>query len=404
MEPSRDEILFATLESLRPAPSAAFAAELDARAAAGFPTRVHPASAPFARFAAWPRSLSPRRLVFAGGGVALAAIAAVAVIVAGSGSGGSDSAFLSATSPTSEGARNPSSLSYLPQEGRNDNLDGSGQYAGKGELQTAPSASGKASDKESGAAGLEEAAQIMPFSRKTQARSGPYASQAHNRDVEYAAEMVLGAKPDEVGDAAGKVFDAVHQYKGIVLGSSVSGGSEGDAGAEFELLIPSAKLGDALAAFSGIAEVRSRHESSNDITAPTVTTGELLQDSHARIDGLLNELADTETETEREAVEAQLRGERRHAAGLKSQLTNLQRRASFSHVSLRIEGGAASTSPGGGTWGFDDAIGDAGHILAVAAAVAVVGLAVLAPIALILLLAWLAHRAWIRNRRERALG
>lgn len=103
-------------------------------------------------------------------------------------------------------------------------------------------------------------------------------------------------------------------------------------------------------------------------------------------------------------VEAQLRGERRHAAGLRSQLTDLQRRASFSHVSLRIESGAARTSPGGGTWGFDDAIGDAGRILAVAAAVAVVGLGVLAPIALILLLAWLGNRIWVRQRRERALG
>jgi hypothetical protein len=36
--------------------------------------------------------------------------------------------------------------------------------------------------------------------------------------------------------------------------------------------------------------------------------------------------------------------------------------------------------------------------------VAVVGLAVLGPLALILLLGWLAHRIWLRKRRQRALN
>ncbi len=366
MEPFRDDQFVATLESLRPKPSPEFTAELDGRAAAGFPRPERAGTETgWERLVAWLRQAQPGKLMLAGGGVALAMVAVAAVFIAGTGSdAGSDQRFASGA------------------EQQESNLLGSlNKFDSPKSTEVAPQAS---SAEAGGSAG-----------------SGPYASQAHHRDVEYAAEMVLGTKPEEVGDAAGKVFDTVHQYKGIVLGSSVSGGNEGDAGAEFELLIPSAKLGDALAGFSGIAEVRSRHESSDDITAPTVTTSELLQDSHARIDGLLNELADTETETEREAVEAQLRGERRHAAGLRSRLTNLQRRASFSHVSLRIESGAASTSPGGGAWSFGDAIGDAGHILAVAAAVAVVGLAILAPIAL---LAWLANRAWVRQRRDRALG
>ena len=37
MEPFRDDELSATLRELRPAPAPAFAAELDERAAAGFP-------------------------------------------------------------------------------------------------------------------------------------------------------------------------------------------------------------------------------------------------------------------------------------------------------------------------------------------------------------------------------
>ena len=71
---------------------------------------------------------------------------------------------------------------------------------------------------------------------------------------------------------------------------------------------------------------------------------------------------------------------------------------------MRIETGAAEDSSGGGAWGVGDALDDAGHILAVAAAVTVVGLAILGPIALIALLAWLAHRAWVRRERRRVLS
>ncbi len=226
----------------------------------------------------------------------------------------------------------------------------------------------------------------------------------HNRAVERNAELVLGADPADVGDDASKVFEAVHAHDGIVLRSSTREGEPGVAAARFELLIPSGKLGDALAALSGIDEVRSRHEATNDITAPTVTTGELLADSKARIYSLLDQLAGAETESEREAVEAELAQERRHRARLRTQLQHLERRADFSRVLVRIETGDSAQTPDEGSWGLGDAIDDAGQILAVAAAVTVVALAVLGPIALIALLAWLAHRAWVRRERRRVLS
>ena len=118
--------------------------------------------------------------------------------------------------------------------------------------------------------------------------------------------------------------------------------------------------------------------------------------------GLLAQLAGAEVESERDAIEAELRGERRHAAHLRSQVARLHQRADFSRVSLRIEAGPSSGTSGGG-WGIGDAWGDAGHILGIAAGVTVIGLAVVAPLALIVLLAWLAHHLWLRTRRERAL-
>lgn len=55
---------------------------------------------------------------------------------------------------------------------------------------------------------------------------------------------------------------------------------------------------------------------------------------------------------------------------------------------------------GAGGWSVGDAVDDAGHVLAVAAAVAIVALAVLVPLAL---LVWLARRAWLSRARTRAL-
>jgi hypothetical protein len=249
--------------------------------------------------------------------------------------------------------------------------------------------------KASGAAAQESATQeganagIVPFSRAT------------HRDIERSAEIGLLAEPADVADDSAQVFSAVHDANGIVLHSTTTRGRH--AGADFDLLIPSAKLGDAMAAFSAIDEVRTRHEATDDITAPTVTTEERLQGSQAKIDGLLAQLSSAETEAEREAIEIELRRERRHAAGLRAQLDRLRQRSDFSHVSLRIETGAAGAPSNGGSWGAGDALGDAGHILNIAAGVTLIGLAVLAPLALIGLLTWLGHRAWLRARREQAL-
>jgi hypothetical protein len=225
-----------------------------------------------------------------------------------------------------------------------------------------------------------------------------------HRAVERNAELVLAAAPADVADDSSKVFEAVHAHDGIVMRSSTREGKPGEAAARFELLIPSAKLGDALAALSAIDEVRSRHEATDDITVPTVATGELLQDSRARIDSLLVQLDSAETASEREAVEVELAQERRHRSRLRAQLQHLERRADYSRVLVRIETGGAEESSGGGAWGIGDALDDAGHILAVAAAVTVVALAILGPIALIALLAWLTHRAWVRRERRRVLS
>lgn len=359
MKPLSDQDLATELRALRPQPAPEFAAELDASVAAGF-VDGDARPSPFDRLRAWLRPTRLRLLTASAAG-AVAAMA-IATVVIGLGQDGSQTSRLSlteeASQPGIEGGHGGVQFSDVPQ------------------AQSAPSGGG-----------------------------GPYAAQARDREVERSASIVLNAEPSEVRRASGEVFMAIHAVDGIVLSSSIEEGGEG-GGASFELLVPSGKLGDALASFSEIAEVASREESTSDVTARTVGLQERLQDARATVDSLLAQLAAAETEAERTAAEAELRAERRHVALLRSQLSDLQRRTNFAHVSLRITT-SESGSPIGdedGSWGVDSALDDAGRILDVAAGVALVGLAVLAPIALIALLARLARRRWLNASRQRALN
>jgi Domain of unknown function (DUF4349) len=390
MDPLRDDQLIADLQALRPTPRPQFAAELDERAAAGFPrrSRLLRKGAP-ALFTAM-RNKGPadfRRLLVPAGAFAVLAIAVLAVVVATNqtGSRSNSASTLGLLNGATAEKAAPEALEEAPREAA--------------PAQSAPSAE---ADEASGTA-FEAEGPVPALPSKVAPKNAPLAP-LHHRAVERSAEVVLAAKSEDVADDATKVFEAVHANNGIVMRSSTQEGRAGEAGATFDLLIPSAKLGDAMAAFSGIDHVRSRHEATADITAPTVGAAEVLKESRARIDSLLAQLEAAEIEEEREAVEAELRHERRRAGRLAAQLTHLHRRADFSRVLLRIETGGADESSGGGAWGIGDALHDAGHVLTVVAAVALVGLAVLGPIALIALLAWLTHRAWVRRERRRVLS
>lgn len=343
------------LRELRPTPNPQFAGELDARAAGGFARGKSRTKRVLGRLRATP----PRRILVpaAVGTLAAVAIATAVVSTIGEESG-------------------PPSRAGISQV-----------------IQPQPRPEGRS---------LEAFSRISPHATAANESSAGSEALSH-RAIERSATIALLADPEDVADDSAQVFAAVHDAHGIVLRSNTTQGPAGRAGATFDLLIPSPRLGDALAAISAVDEVGSRHDATADITAPTVAVSERLADSRARIDSLLAQLASTETESEREALEAELRSERRQAAALKDQLAHLHRRTRYSHLTVRIETGDSSASSGG-AWGFDDALGSAGHILGVAAGVTLVGLAVLAPIAILALLAWLAHRVWLRIRRERALS
>jgi hypothetical protein len=401
------------LRAIRPEPTPAFAAELDGRAAAGFPRRQREGASPFARLADWLRTKSLAQTLIPIGGITLIAIVVATAVISTSENpdllkmdAGSSATSESEAGGAALGGSEPLPVAPPNQSSQPSHPSG-GHHASGSAGETVYEVEVPASGVEKAAGGASEAASSEEEADSIEEEPEVAAPAAPHRDIERAAEITLGTKPGEVGDASAQVFQTVHTYNGVVLNSETTNGSGTDAGARFELLIPSGKLDDAMAAFSKIGEVRSRHESTQDITAPTVGTSERLQDSNARIDGLLAQLSEATTESEREVVEAELSHERHHAANLKGSLENLDRRASLSNVELRIESGRGAVSPEedeGSSWGIGDAFHDAGHLLAIAAGVAIIAFAVLAPLALILFLIWLASRSFTRRARERALA
>jgi len=391
MKTHRDDFdLAAELRALRPAPRHEFADELDARAASGFASQTDPEATAWQRLVERVRAIGPRNvLVPVTASVLLAVVVATAVIVnerpgPDENRGQVDRLALENRSPSVKHQFSDA----LPNPGAPPSESSLKGGAGAGTQSTKPSA------------GAEGGLQY----ESAPATGSGQAPATGNRDVERGAELVLRSNPGEVEGDARQVFAAVRTAHGIVLNSSVHDQAEGDgeSTAEFHLLIPSAKLGDAMASLSRIGAVSSRHESTADITAPTVTARDRLRGSEAKIDGLLAQLAGAESDEERTAVERDLRRERRIAASLRARLDRLHRRARYARVTVRIEGDQAAGGSAG--WGVGDALDDAARILVVVAGVVLIGLAVVGPLALIALLAWLAHRIWLRRRREAALG
>jgi hypothetical protein len=409
-----DNKLMDELRELRPTPRHEYTEWLDERAAAGFPRR--PKASQDNRRAArkWRTvNLLTGRLGPALGAAFVLVIVAIVVVGALGNHGGSSSDVM--TSGTSEEATSGGAEAAESAGAEEESFNGN-FFSEEGEEEAAEAgeeAGGEVEAEESApeeeAEGTEHSGELAPQAAAPAIGAQKAKAAGRNRDIERSAYVVLGTKPGEVSAAAAKVYTAVHQANGIVLQSSVQSGSKGATGATFELLIPSGKLNDTLAAFSSIAEVRERHDATNDITAPTVNASEELADSNASIESLLKELGDAETEEERESVEARLHEERRRHAAIRASLDHLHERASLSEVSLRIVTGkgAGVVAPGAGGddhWNVGDAAHDAGQVLTVVAGVILIGLAVLGPIAAIALLIWLGNRFRVRRLRERTLG
>ncbi|HEY2602248.1 MAG TPA: DUF4349 domain-containing protein [Thermoleophilaceae bacterium] len=330
------------LRAETPRPSAAFAERLDRRVAEGFPRARK----------SW---ITPRRALPLLAGAA-AAIVAVTVIALPSGGG-------SRHTTAAPGAASGSAKLVAPD------------VAGAGSSTTA--------------AGPSLSAQTAPA--------------APIRRVERSAELTLGAPSSKLETVANEVVSVTDRHHGFVLHSTVTTGRGGAAtGGEFVLQVPSATLQSTLSDLSGLADVRSRTQNSDDITSSYNSVSAQLEEARALRHSLLARLAQATTDTEAQALRKRIRLESAQIRSLSARFSQLQNRARFATVDVTLQREPAHHSAGAG--GVSGDFHDALHSLAVSFGIALRVLGVALPLALLAALGWLAAALLRRRRRETALS
>jgi Domain of unknown function (DUF4349) len=252
-----------------------------------------------------------------------------------------------------------------------------------------------------GASGLAEERQSEPPAADPSVTPG--VGGTVDRRVERSAEITLAAAVDEIQEVAAGIAQAAERRGGFVLSSDVSTGDDSRRGGSFTLRVPTRELQATLADIGELGDVRSRNESSQDMTVP-------YRSAEERLGNLLVERRATQEELraakdgsdEESALRARLRTLSAEISEASDDMQDVRRRTEFSTVSVTLEAeenGSASTGPGGPA----DALGDALGMLEGALVLAIRLLGVLLPLALVAALGWLAARVVRRRRREAAL-
>jgi CRP/FNR family transcriptional regulator len=133
---------------------------------------------------------------------------------------------------------------------------------------------------------------------------------------------------------------------------------EGRGFATYDLRVPTSRLEQVLADLSRLTDVRSRTQSSNDITAPFVSARDRLDDARDEREALLKALAKAETDAEIESLKQRIRGARYRISVAQADVQRLQRRAQLSRVTVAVESTGKRSE--GGAWTPGDAVRDAG--------------------------------------------
>jgi hypothetical protein len=217
------------------------------------------------------------------------------------------------------------------------------------------------------------------------------------RNVERSAELTLAAPRRTLDRVASRIPDVAADLGGYVARSSVS--SEG--GGDFRLRVPTRQLDEAVQRLSRLGRVRNVSRNSLDITATVVSARARLTDARAERESLLRQLAAADTVNETESIRARLDIVSREIAAARNSLQRVRNRANFADLGITLV--PMSGDDDEGAWTPGDAFDDGLRVLEVVAGIAVLALAILVPLLAVWLLAWLAHRAVARRRRERSL-
>ena len=386
METPRDDQLIADLRALRPTPRPEFAAELDQRAAAGFPRRSHWRWTPFERL----RAVQPRQTADPGGrrgdprdrgdhragGDAERAVPDEAQHRQGRRRHAQRDRVTTALSNSRSRCRSQAAAPKAAGEKRREQLTHS----------SAATAAGAAA--ESNRCTRTTSTRAPPPRRRTHRRARP---RRRTRGRRRRLRQGLRSRP-----RPRRHRHALLHPRGR---SRRSRGPLRAADPERQ-----ARRRARRASRRSTRCARATRRPTTSPPRPSAT-GELLQDSKARIDSLLAQLEAAETESEREAVEAELRHERRHRSRLAPSSQHL---AAPRRLLPRLWSGSRPAAPRNPPAAAPGASTTRSTTPATSSPSpprsTVVALAILGPIALIALLAWLTHRAWVRRERRRVLS
>jgi hypothetical protein len=369
-----------------PTPDPDFALRMNARVAAGFPPRRA------AGFGGRVRALFATRPQLAAMGAAASLLIAVIVVAAG-GSGGTGS----------NGSTSPPVVA-APLKAPNSTAAGS---VGSGaQRQAAPSL-------ESDQAASGSTAAAAPAAKAAPAIGGGTAVVppvqpggtvgGRNRKVERSASLVLAPTKDKLNEVGDQVIAVTDRYRGFVMQSSITSAAGSGSGGSFDLRIPSRNLQPALRDLSALADVKSRTENADDVTASFVNARTRLQELTAERRGLLRRLASAPTDQAAAAIRARIRIVNGEIQAQNNQLADLRRRTSYSTVSVTLEPKAHKSGGGGAGGGISKGARDLRDSLVASANITLRVLGVALPIAILMGLFWAANGWFTRRRREAAL-
>jgi hypothetical protein len=215
------------------------------------------------------------------------------------------------------------------------------------------------------------------------------------------ASITLAPKPEAVQSVADEVVQLAARDGGFVQNSHVSLQHAASGEANLQLSLPSARLSTALAELGRLAPARAESQSLQDITDEYDADRTKLADAVAERQALLRALAKASTQGEIESLHARLALAAAAVTRARIAYAAVSKRGSISSVEVSVLGDAHA---GSSESTLSKALHDAGDVLKVALAVAIVALAVLVPLAILLVLLAFGWRATRRRLRERALS
>jgi hypothetical protein len=364
-----------------PSPDAAFELRMNARVAAGFPSsrrRLH-----------MPAFAMKRPQLTALGAAASILIALVVVVSIGNGP-------IDREAPALDGTEEVQ-------------VDSAGGATG-GSAESAPVAPAQESAPQESLAGQEPAASsdravapsdsVIAPSPIPPPPGGGFVG-GRERRVEQSAALVLTAPNDDISDLGGQVIAVTDRYRGIVMRSSVTTADPENAATTgyFDLRIPVRNLRSALRDLSGLADVASRTENADDVTASFVSARTRLQELNAERRGLLRRLERADTEQAAAAIRARMRLVNDQIDAQTRALAEMRRRTSYATVNVTLQPKQDDGAGGGisdGARDLRDSLIDAANL-----GLRVLGVAI--PIGLVAGLLWISAGRVTRRRREAAL-